>query len=335
MQCDGLYIAGLGHRLPGTVDVAKAVADGRYDPTEQAANQYVSVTVSDDQAPPEMAVEAARIALGRSGIETGRMALLLHASVRFQGLEFWPAAAYVHREVLGGVRHAPAVDVHQMCNGTAGAMEMAASYLLADPRREAALITTADTFAEPGFDRWRSDVSGTVYGDGAAAVVLARTGFARLRSICTVMDTDLEAVYRGDQPFTARPDRPVDVRTRRREFMTARGHGIADRTAAGLVEVVERTLADAGAKLSDIARFVFPNVGLGILCDCYLAPLGLDVPATTWEWGRHTGHVGAADQLIGLARLLEEGVRGPVMLIGIGAGFSWTCVVLEIDRTAP
>jgi 3-oxoacyl-[acyl-carrier-protein] synthase III len=327
MQCDGLYIAGLGQHLPGTLDVAEAVADGRYDAAEQAANEYVSVTVSDGQAPPEMAVDAARIALRRSGVETDHVALLLHASSWFQGLDFWPAASYLHREVLGGVRHAPAIDVQQMCNGTLGAVELAAGYLLADPGREAALVTTADSFAEPGFNRWRGDVSGTVYGDGAAAVVLARSGFARLRSIVTVMDTELEGMYRGDEPFTVRPGRPVDIRARRGAF---KGE-IADRMAVGLTEVVERALGDAGVALGDVSRFVFPNVGLRILRTRYLAPLGVEEAATTWEWGRRTGHVGAADQLTGLEYVAKSGVRGPVVLIGIGAGVSWTCAVVDID----
>lgn len=337
MRCDGLFISGLAHRLPAMLDVGNAIAAGRYDPEEQSANDYASVTFADGEAPPEMAVRAGRLALERSGIPAADIALLLHASAWFQGVDYWPAASYVHREVLAGNRQAPAMDVRQMCNGSLGAVELAAAYLLADPGRRAALVTTADRYEDPGFDRWRGDVGGIVYGDGAAAVVVAREGFARILAVRTIVDTGLEAMYRGEESFSTTPGRAVDVRARRRAFMAAT-EGVADRTTAGLTESVERTLDDAGVKLADVGGFVFPNVGLRTLRTRYLAPLGIDLDATAWEWGRRTGHVGAADQLTGLAHLVETGRAGPgdrVLLIGIGAGFSWTCVLVEPVAPAP
>ena len=332
MRCDDLFIAGLARHLPGFLDVEGAVRDGRYDAEEQAANEYVSVTVSGGQAPPEMAARAGALALGRSGVAPGEVALLLHASAWFQGVDYWPAASYVHREVLGANRRAPALDVAQMCNGALGAVELAASHLMAVRSRRGVLVTTADRFEAPGLDRWSGDVGGIVYGDGAAAVVLAREGFARLLAVGTVVDTGLEAMYRGAEEFSVRPGREVDIRARRRAFMAGTA-GIADRTTAGLGESIELALEESGVKLGDVARFVFPNVGLTTLRTRYLEPFGLEVAATAWEWGRRTGHVGAADQLTGLAELVETGAVGPgerVMLVGIGAGFSWTCAVVEV-----
>ncbi|GAA4638918.1 hypothetical protein GCM10023196_098490 [Actinoallomurus vinaceus] len=338
MRCDGLFLNGPAHRLPAPVDVAEAVADGRYDPADLAADEYASITVATDEAPPEMAVAAARLALSRAGTPPSGIALLLHASTWFQGLDYWPTASYVHREVLGeDGRYAPALDVQQMCAGAIGAIELAASYLTADASRRCALVTTADRFGGPGFDRWRADVPGLVYGDGAAAVVVGREGFARLLSVSTVVDTALEGMYRGDEPFATAPGRTVDVRTRRAAFAAADARrlvgSVRERTTAGLTEAVARTLEEAGLKLGDVARVVFPNVGLRVLRTGYAEPLGLDVARTTWDWGRRTGHIGAADQLAGLAHLAESGQVKPgdlVLLVGIGAGFAWTCAALEI-----
>ncbi|MBO2445655.1 ketoacyl-ACP synthase III family protein [Actinomadura barringtoniae] len=340
MRCDGLFLAGLAHRLPATMDVDGAVADGRYDRAEQEADAYASVTVATDEAPPEMAVAAARLALGRAGTRPSDVALVLHASAWFQGVDYWPPAAYVHREVLGEAgRYAPAMDVQQMCAGAMGAVELAASYLAADASRQAALVTTADRYADPGFDRWRSDVRGIVYGDGAASAVIGREGFARLLSVSTVVDTELEGMYRGDEPFAVAPGRKVDVRARREAFAaTARARlgSVADRTTSGLTDAVGRTLDEAGLKVDDIARFVFPNVGLFVLRTRYAEPLGVDLERTTWDWGRRTGHVGAADQLTGLTHLVESGAVTPgdrVLLVGIGAGFAWTCATVEITES--
>ncbi|MEU8303388.1 ketoacyl-ACP synthase III family protein [Actinomadura sp. NPDC048955] len=337
MRCDGLFLAGLAQRIPAAVDVDGAVDDGRYDPADRKADAYASVAVAAAEAPPEMAAAAARLALRRAEIPPSDVALLLHASAWFQGVDYWPAASYVHREVLGeDGRRAPALDVQQMCAGALGALELAASYLAADASRASALVTTADRFTDPGFDRWRGDVRGIVYGDGAAAAVLARDGFARLLAVSTVVDTALEGMYRGDEPFAAGPGRPVDVRARRAAFAAhARrlAGSLAERTTSGLSEAVGRTLDEAGLGLADVSRFAFPNVGLHVLRTRYAEPLGLDVERTTWEWGRRTGHVGAADQLTGLTHLVETGQAGPgdrVLLVGIGAGFAWTCAAVEI-----
>src|ERR1051326_4476387 len=144
MHLNDLFIAGLGSWLPPAVDAAEAATDGRYDPAEQAANEYLSITVAGEEAPPDMAVRAGRQALAASGLTPGDIALLLHASLWYQGVDFWPAASYVHRQVLGEAAHVPAIDIHQMSNGSLAALELAASYLAADPGRRAALVTSAD-----------------------------------------------------------------------------------------------------------------------------------------------------------------------------------------------
>jgi 3-oxoacyl-[acyl-carrier-protein] synthase III len=340
MRLDDLYVAGLGCWLPPAVDVAEALADGRYDAADQAKNEYVSITVAAD-APPQMAVRAGQQALAQAGLPAADIALLLHAALWYQGVDFWPAASYVHRHLLGGGRHVPAIEVHQMSNGGMAALELAASYLAAAPHRRAVLVTTADRLEPPGFDRWRSDLPSIVYGDGAAALVLAREGFARLRSITTVTDSELEGMYRGGQPFGTvhgHAGHPVDNRARRAEFAAGADlDALGRKVAAGLAEAVDGALADAGLGRGDITWAVFPNLGADTLRRAYLGPLGLDLAATTWEWGRHTGHVGAADQIIGLHNLCRSGRVAPgerVLLVGIGAGFTWTCAVAEVTGYA-
>lgn len=309
------------------------MADGRYDPDEQAANEYISVSVSGGKAPTEMAAEAGRLALSRSGIPASDVSLLLHSFAWFQGMDYWTPATYVHREVLDGNPHTPALEINQMCNSIS-AIELAGSYLAADPARTAVVLTTGDRYESPGFDRWRGEVAGIVYGDGGAAVVLARRGVARVLAVATVMDTGLEAMYRGDMPFSPQPGRKVDIRSRRQAFR-ARTPGTSDRITAGLTGAVQKTLDEAGRKLGDVARWIFPNVGLEVLQTRYLAALGLDLSVSVWDWGRRTCHIGAADQLTGLTHLLETGqvqTGDLVMLVGIGGGFGWSGALVEITE---
>ncbi len=338
MRCEEIFIAGIASWLPPTTNVTDAVASGAYDEQEQAANAYVSVAIAEREAPPQMAVRAGRLALERSGLLAEDVALVLHASVWFQGVDYWPTASYIHRNVLGGSgRRAPAMDMQQMSNGALAGVELAASYLAADPSRRAALVTVADRYQAPGFDRWRG-LPGIVYGDGAAAVVLASGGgFARLLAVAAISDSRLEEMHRAGEPFgpvSGHAGWPVDLRARRHTYLGEIGAAEgARRTIAGLTESVNQALAAAELKLDNIARVVFPNIGLAGLRRSYLEPLGLDLAVTTWEWGRRTGHVGAADQLTGLAHLVETGHVNPgdrVMLVGIGAGFTWFSAIVEL-----
>jgi 3-oxoacyl-[acyl-carrier-protein] synthase-3 len=344
MRYSDVYVAGVANWLPPLRPVSAAISAGRYDAAEQAANRYESVAVAGpDDAPPDMAIRAARLALERSGTRPGDVALLLHAYIWYQGVDFWSAAPYIHHAVLGDTRLCPAIDVGQLSAGAMGALELAASYLQASPDRAAALVTAADRFHPPGFDRWRTDIPSIVYGDGAAALVLSRNGgLAQLIALSTVVDTSLEPMYRGDSPFGAvsvAASGPIDVRGRRDAHLrhNERAQVIGQMTES-LVTAVSAVLSDAGLALADISRFVFPNVGYAVLCARYLEPLGLDPAQTAWEWGRTTAHVGAADQLTGLAYLAERGQAAAgdrVMLVGIGAGFTWSCAILQWREVPP
>lgn len=336
MRYSDVYVAGVASWLPPREPVA-----GRHDPEEEAASARESVAVAGpDDAPPVMATRAGSLALARSGVPADDVALLLHASMWYQGLDFWSAAAYIHHAVLGENKIAPAIDIGQMCCGSMGGIELAAGYLTAGPDRRAALVTVADRFQFPGFDRWNTEGSSVVYGDGAGALVLAKgAGFGRLLAVHTTVDTSLEPMCRGDDEFGMASEMslgPVDNQTRRDAFLKRMGTDeVIARTNAGLTAAVSNVLDDAGLELADVSRFVFPNVGLGLLRAAYLGPLGLDVESTAWELGRTTGHVGAADYLTGLTYLIEQGrltAGDRVMMIGIGHGFTWSAAIVECDE---
>jgi 3-oxoacyl-[acyl-carrier-protein] synthase-3 len=338
MRFGNIFVSGVGKWLPKAVDVADAVADGRYPAELAATNDYVSITIADSDAPPEMAVRAGRVAMRRAGVAPDQIALVLHASSWYQGVDFWPPASYVHQELLGDAgRRVPALDVQQMSNGV-GALEVAATFL-AGSERPAALVTCADRFPSPGFDRWGADSRNIVWGDGASAAIVSRDGgFARLLAAGTVSETALEGLNRAGLDFGTHPGHagyPVDLPGRRRAYKDAGGFdGKSGMTERGLVDSIELTLADAGVKLSEVSRIVFPNMTLPTTVKFYLTPLGLDLSVTTREFGRTVGHLGAADQFLGLAYLAESGqlrTGDRVLLVGIGVGMSWSTALVEIE----
>ena len=170
-------IAAAGLWLPeGRSLASDAVAAGRL--RERAAEDlgHESLPDADVTAPPDAAVHAAHLALDAAGEPAERLAVLAHAWMYHQGHDLWSPAHYVARR-LGAPRALP-VGVQQVCNGGAAALGFVTAWLATADSAEASrprlgLVTTADRFAEPGFDRWASDY-GVAYGDGGTAVVLRR-----------------------------------------------------------------------------------------------------------------------------------------------------------------
>jgi 3-oxoacyl-[acyl-carrier-protein] synthase III len=338
MKWQDMYLAGLGVFLPPALPVAEAVRHGWYDPAQDKENELLSVLVAGTESAPEMAVHAGRQALARSGHQPADVALTLHANIYHQGQDFWTPASFVQRHTVGGT--GPAIQIQQGSNGGLAALELAAAYLAADPQRTAALVTTADKYALPGFDRWNSD-TGQVYADGATATVLSTTGgFARLRAMVSTADPGLEESCRDTTGFTLVPHqdgRPLDLRGRKKSYVQRYGYQtFLDRLAGGVRDNVERTLSAAGLQFDEIDRLVLPNLGRTLMDWEFLEPLGVKLERTTWEWGRRIGHLGAGDQMAGLNHLVADGLCRPgdrVLLVGVGIGFNWTSAVVEVDRS--
>ncbi|MFI9272609.1 ketoacyl-ACP synthase III family protein [Kitasatospora sp. NPDC052896] len=337
MRWDDIYLQASASRLGRAEDVQEAVAQGRYDPEECAEDGYLSVSVIDDESPADLAVSAARSALRRSGVADRAVDLVIHSSVGFQGIDHWSPAAYIQRHTVAG--QAAAVEIKQASNGGLAALDLAAAYLAARPAPAAALLTTADVYQPPVFDRYCSD-QGWVRGDGATALVLGREpGLARLLATCLVGDSTHEEAHRCGEPWAKAPGErgwPVDLRSRRREYFLG-GHEpaeIGEAIVGGIRQVMRTGLKDAGVDVSDIARFVFPHAARHVARWAFaMDEFGIPDDRTTLDWGMTVGHIGAGDQIAGLTHLLETRQVAPgdlVLLTGLGAGLTFASAVLEI-----
>jgi 3-oxoacyl-[acyl-carrier-protein] synthase III len=324
---------------PITEPATEAVAAGRIDADDAARGGYTELPCSPDLAAPEMAVLAAQAALSRAAWDADSIDLLVHAHTWYQGHDFWSPVAYIQDQI--GATAAVGYALAQMCNGGTGAIELAATRLAADERARRALITTADRFAAPGFDRWAGDY-GVAYGDGATAMLLSREpGDARLLSSVTLLRGDLERMHRGDDQFSPAPGQrpgPVDVRRTKKAFLARAGRDAFSRAALDALRLVIKTsLDEASIEPSDprVRWCLAPRLGRHVLNDAYLPVLEINQQVATPSWGTRTGHLGAGDVIANLADLLscQDARPGDIaLLIGAGAGFSWSCTVAEITR---
>lgn len=95
MRWTNVYIDATACRLGDPVDLREAVADGRYDRSEYEENGLSQVVVAaDGEYPADMAVSAAQDALKRArAVRPEDVGMFLHASVYFQGQEYWTSRA--------------------------------------------------------------------------------------------------------------------------------------------------------------------------------------------------------------------------------------------------
>lgn len=333
MKLDDMYVAGLGVFLPELVSVKDAVAQGLCD-QETAEIGWVSTRVAGDMPAPDLAIRACKQALERSGHAHEDIHVLLHACVSHQGPDGWSPPHYIQHNTIGG--RAPAFGMRHGCNGMFDAMELAVAYLAAAPERTAALVTAADNFGTPMFDRWRS-TRAVVFSDiGSAMVLSKRPGFARMCSIASVSLPEMEKMGRGNEaifPPGVTVGRPLDFEARYDEY----DEGIwmdAQRLVVGATEsAVAQCLDEAGITLSDVVRVAHQTPGSEEYAKYLLDPIGIDVSKGIVRFGSENGRSGASDQTAGLNHLVETGQVGPgdhVLMLGSGPGMSITCAVVEI-----
>ncbi|HST46443.1 ketoacyl-ACP synthase III family protein [Jatrophihabitans sp.] len=327
--------------LPETGEsAAEALHRGALTADELVAVGYRQVPVSQELAPPDMAVRAGRRALSAAGREPAEVDLLVHAWTYFQGQEFFSAPHYVADRL--GCTAATPLGVQQMCNGGAAALVSAANQLTVH-RDSVALVTTADRFCSPGFDRWSGDY-GLWYGDGATAAVLSddldRPGSLVLTGAATAAAIELHAAHLVPGGFTDAPGAqslPVDIRAAKRSYLQRVGkQRFAEIVAAHVRSVIREAAAEAGVALSDERLRVVAAPRLGASGLGFYAPVISSLTAAAiYDGGAGTGHLGAGDTLANLAALADDQrlrVGDSALVLSAGAGFTWTCLVVRRDQ---
>lgn len=333
-----LYVNAVGSFLPEPEHARSAVVSGAVSESLIRSTGIEEVRVS-TQHPAHLAACAARQALSLTDIDPADISIILYASLFDQVHGLWAPASYVQRVAVGN--DCLALEVRQVSNGAMAGLELARAYLQADRLRRGALIVTGDRLTLPRFNRWSSD-PGTVYADGGTAMVVSsQRGFAQIRTVISVSDAQLEGMHRlgdafGEPPSTA----PVfiDLAECKNNYLDEAGPLAASRIARGQEEVMERALNSAEVEIGDIDHFCLPHMGVRRLGAAFYTRFGIQQDKTTWAWSRRVGHLGPGDPFASLDHLATSGRlrRGDLCLVAsVGAGFTWTVMIVEIVADVP
>ncbi|MFF1873760.1 ketoacyl-ACP synthase III family protein [Streptomyces sp. CB03911] len=348
MKTDHLYIAGLAAHLPRLWPIAEAIAAGRPGAEQARDDGWISVSVADDTPAPELAAEAARLALKRSGLTAEDVCLVMHAGIYHQGPDGWFAANYVQDQVLGTT--APAIGLNQGCTAMLDGARLAYDRLVHAPQGAAVLVSAADNFGAPTVDRFTyahgwSTGRGSILGDAGCAVLLSATaGPLRIRSLVQSSLSSWERLYRGTEelfPPGAAGGTSIPLGLR----MSAYADQVTDRDLRlamarelmeGRTAVARQAIEEAGVTSADITRVTHVFSGNRGYLQGLLRPLGIASERGMLDLGRTVGHLGACDQFLSLAHLVDTGTVGPgdhVLLMSNGGSHSLAAAVVEIvDR---
>jgi len=309
----------------------QAIAERRVDARGAADLAYRELLVS-DLAPPCMAVRAASDLLERTGIAPTVIGTLFHASVHYQGHDIWSAPHYIAHEL--GTEAVP-IGLDQQCNGGAIGIDLA-RYL-----PEPSLITTADRFLPPSWDRWRSDF-GMAAGDAATAIIAHRTTSLSvdltLHAVATTVAPELEYMHRGADGFDTTPlghGPTIDVRRPKRAFVRRYGiESFLKPAHQAIRQAVIRSLSMSGLEPGDprLRWAVLPRLGRRALADAYIPPLIQVTPTELLDLGRDTGHLGAGDPNASIAELAAGDWLAPgqyALVLNGGGGFTFTSMIIS------
>ena len=306
----------------------------KYHQDDHSRSQYQSVAVAENEYPADMAVAAAKKALDHAETSGDTLDFLTYTSIHRHGQpQLWCPASYVQRELQAN--NALPFALSQGCNSQMLTVDLY-SKIMNSEKPMSALLVAADQFASSRFDRWNSDY-GLLYGDVAAALVLSnQRGFARILQIETVTDPFLEEMHRDDVPYTEQSETYKDAhysaRFTKKKFIEKHGKDIIMECTLLALTLLKKKMQDA-FESHRVKYIAFPNLGKQILESSYYPHFKEAEKKSLWSYGSTIGHLGSADCAASLAYLVEMNLlmKGDqVFLLGAGAGFTWTGIVIEI-----
>ncbi|GHJ15477.1 3-oxoacyl-[acyl-carrier-protein] synthase III C-terminal domain-containing protein [Micromonospora sp. AKA38] len=286
----------------------------------------------------DLAERAARRALDAAALPAAELDLLVLAVTDVTEHLYWDAAAELAHRL--GLVDAEAVLLTQACTTGVLSLDTVAGRFATHPGYATALVVAANRTCEAYWNRM--DTQPMVFSDGAVATV-ARRGHPRLRWLATEAVTDgrYAGFHRLDSggaatPFGPGGDPPAALDGWHvMEFFDYDAEQFAQfarELDERAVRVTERACARAGVAVADLARLIL--VGDNERAMASLAEAhGVPLARTNRELAAEHGHLGAADQLFGLSRLLAAGelVEGDrVALISLGRGMHWACTIVAV-----
>ncbi len=332
-------ITGFGYSFGVDQNVAEVA--GTYVPDPERIVRWGYRTfhrAPDDITTTDLAARAAQDALARTGMVTDDIDLLVLATSEHPEYPHWDGSAALGRALE--MENRQTLLLNEGCASGVTGLGIVAGVLAVQPEINTVLFVAVNRVSE--FHRNRMTVNNAVHSDGAVAAVLRR-GHGRNTWLSTEQFTipDLCDWFRTEYGGAVAPVAPEGWSSRtapaghvkvqehfQRDPQRLREFGRAAITRT--LDVVDGACKRAGVGRDEITHLIYINDPDGIAD--VAEPLGLPLERTNSELAKDHGHMGSADQLTALGRLIEQGSVAPgdlVALTGISIGMRWYCSLIR------
>jgi len=270
------------------------------------------------QTASDLALEASRNAIAAAGIDAGDIDLIIVATSTPDFV--FPSTACLLQAKLG-VKGCPAFDLQAVCSGFVYALATADKFIRSGQHR-CALVVGAEVFSR--ILDWNDRGTCVLFGDGAGAVIL------RADSKPGIMGTILHADG-SHAGILSVPGQVCGGNVTGHPFLKMDGPAVFKFAVRVLDEVAREVLEMCNVRVSDLDWLIPHQANVRIL-EATAKRLGIDPKKVVVTVDIH-GNTSAASVPLALDVAVRDGrvKRGDkVMLQGVGGGFTWGAVLVEM-----
>lgn len=272
---------------------------------------------ADDENTSDLALGASRRAIEAAGIQAQDIDLIIVATTTADMV--FPSTACILQAKLG-IKNSPAFDVQAVCSGFVYALAIADQFMRSGQYRHV-LVVGAEIYSR--ILDWNDRGTCVLFGDGAGAVVLARSDRPGILSCHLHADGSHASIL-------SVPGSVCGGKISGRPLLQMEGNAVFKFAVKVLEEVAEEALAANGLQKSDIDWLIPHQANIRII-QATAKKLGLSMEKVVTTVERHA-NTSAASIPLALDEAVRDGRIRPgqrVLLEGVGGGFTWGAVLVQ------
>ena len=314
-------IIGSGSYLPQNVVTNEDLAK-RVDTSDEWIRTRTGIRqrhiAADDETSSSLALRASQAAIADAGITAQDIDLIIVATSTPDYI--FPSTACLLQAKLG-IKGCPAFDMQAVCSGFVYALATADLFIRSAQSR-CALVVGAEVFSR--ILDWNDRGTCVLFGDGAGAVVLRAD--ERPGIMASALHADGSHANILSVPGNVCGGKPTGD-----PFLRMDGPAVFKFAVRVLDEVARETLAKCGQRIEDVDWLIPHQANLRII-QSTAKHLHVPPEKVIVTVDKH-GNTSAASVPLALDLALRDGRIKPghkVMLQGVGGGFTWGAVLVQI-----
>lgn len=280
---------------------------------------------TDNESTAFLATEASKRALAEANLDPRELEIIIVATITPE-MVFPSTASFVQRDL--GANKAWVFDLAAACSGFVYGVSIVQQFIESG-RFKNALVIGAETLTK--ITDWTDRTSCVLFGDGAGAAVLEKSGDGRKGVLYSTMHSDgdrWEAL--NCQAYGSRypPDKKLD--DPKKIYMEIKGREVYQQAIRRIVETVNHCLDHCDLTTDDIAMLISHQMNARII-ESAAKRLNLPDEKVFLNINEY-GNTSAASVPIALDDCVRKGKikRGDiVILVAFGAGLTWGANVVE------